>query len=128
MKTQTPAVQCTRRRDDGSEWLFLFLSVENMLSIGGHLTPLVPPPFLKCRRLVQYMINDSDSWGRVEDPIGTLLRQAAFFVVEHPSPATKAELAEAREKDLVAKVSQRVVGLSWTRHLESRGKVKVCES
>ncbi len=51
------------------------------------------------------MINDSMSWGSVEDAIGTLLRRAAFYVVEHPSPATKAELAAAREKDLIAKVS-----------------------
>eukprot|EP00903_Cladosiphon_okamuranus_P009171 g8759.t1 len=55
------------------------------------------------RDLYQHMINDSTSWGRVDDPIGTLMRRAAFFVVEHPSPATRAELADAREKDLVAK-------------------------
>lgn len=73
------------------------------------------------------MINDLGSWGRVEDPIGTLLRRAAFYVVEHPSPATKAELAEAREKDLGAKVSQRVTGLR-THHSKSREKIMVGES
>lgn len=56
------------------------------------------------------MMNDSTSWGSVDDRVGTLLCRAAFFVVEHPSPATRAELAAAREKDLVAKVGQRVVG------------------
>ncbi|CAM9409047.1 unnamed protein product, partial [Ectocarpus sp. 12 AP-2014] len=53
--------------------------------------------------LYQHMINDSGSWGRVDDPIGIFLRRAAFFIVEHPSPATRAELAVARERDLVAK-------------------------
>ncbi|CAM9412521.1 unnamed protein product, partial [Ectocarpus sp. 8 AP-2014] len=53
--------------------------------------------------LYQHMINDSGSWGRVDDSIGILLRRAAFFIVEHPSPATRAELAVARERDLVAK-------------------------
>lgn len=61
-------------------------------------------------RLAQHMMNDSTSWGSVDDPIGTLMCRAAFFVVEYPSPATRAELAEAREKDLVAKVSQEAVG------------------
>ncbi|CAM9554693.1 unnamed protein product [Scytosiphon promiscuus] len=55
------------------------------------------------RELYQYIINDSASWGSVEDPIGTLLCRAAFHVVEHPSPATKAELAEATEKNLASK-------------------------
>ncbi|CAM9092452.1 unnamed protein product, partial [Ectocarpus fasciculatus] len=55
------------------------------------------------RELYQHMINDSGSWGSVDDPIGVLLRRAAFFIVEHPSPATRAELAVARERDLVAK-------------------------
>ncbi|CAM9534222.1 unnamed protein product [Ectocarpus sp. 13 AM-2016] len=53
--------------------------------------------------LYQHMINDSGSWGRVDDPIGVFLRRAAFFIVQHPSPATRAELAVARERDLVAK-------------------------
>lgn len=68
------------------------------------------------------MINDSSSWGKVEDPISTLLCRAAFYIVGHPSPATKAELAEAREKDLVAKVSQRVARFSRTQHLEFKEK------
>lgn len=68
--------------------------------------PSLAPPALTFYRPIQHMINDSMSWGSVEDPIGTLLRRAAFYVVEHPSPATKAELAAAREKDLVAKVSR----------------------
>lgn len=66
--------------------------------------PCVPATPVHTSRLAQHMINDSASWGSVDDPIGTLLRRAAFFVVEHPSPASRAELAAAREQDLVAKV------------------------
>lgn len=53
----------------------------------------------------QYIFDDAGSWGTVEDPIGTLLRRAAFYVVEHPSPATRAEKASVRAKDCRAKVS-----------------------
>lgn len=52
----------------------------------------------------QYIFNDAESWGTVEDPISTLLRRAAFYVVEHPSPATRAEIATARARDCRAKV------------------------
>ncbi|CAM9169018.1 unnamed protein product, partial [Hapterophycus canaliculatus] len=55
------------------------------------------------RELYQFITNDSASWGRVEDPIGTLLCRAAFHVVEHPSPPTKAELALAFERYLASK-------------------------
>lgn len=70
------------------------------------------------------MINDSTSWGTVEGPISTFLCRAAFYVVGHPSPATKAELAEAREKDLLAKVSQRVVVFRKDAPFEIKGKIQ----
>lgn len=54
----------------------------------------------------QYIFNETESWGTVEDPIGTLLRRAAFYVVEHPSPATRAEIATARARDCRAKVKE----------------------
>lgn len=50
------------------------------------------------------MIDDVASWGRVSDPVGRFLCQAAFYVVPHPAPPTNAEVAAAREKDRGAKV------------------------
>lgn len=76
--------------------------------------PCVGRPFASTA-FAQHMITDLTSWGGVDDPIGTLLSRAAFFVVEHPSPATRAELAGAREKDLVSKVGGTAKGGLWFR-------------
>lgn len=67
----------------------------------AHL-PLLDAIFL------QYMIDNVASWGLVDDPIGTFLCQAAFYIVEHPSPRTKAELNAVAGCDLRGKVTMEI--------------------
>lgn len=75
------------------------------VSVQPSTTPLQTAQFAIASNISnQHMTNDVESWGTVEDSINKLLCLAAFFVVEHPSPATRAELAAAREKDHLAKV------------------------
>lgn len=73
-------------------------------------TPTTPPPSIPINCLLstldkkKHIISDVESWSSLEDPIANLLCRAAFYVVEHPSPPTRAELAVARDNDYHAKV------------------------